>query len=223
MTQTMTRPPSTVDPPSPTGVSRRRRQMPWLLLGVLMMAGSMLGFALWSSSQSTRTVIVVAARTIDAGTVITEGDLSTATVAADEDVAVLAFDDIDLVLGEVARGPIPAGTPLHPSLVTTVAAVPAGHVVVGAALSPGEYPTSALRAGDRVEVVATTGSLVVTGAEPSAARTVSMATIWSVEELFGSSEQRLFVSLVVPTADADVVADLLDQERVRLLLVGADR
>ncbi len=232
MTDTMTRSPETATAaPTPIGVTRRRRQAPWAALGVLMIAGSMLGFALWSSSQSTRRPIVVAAGPIDAGAVVTEFDLRVASVAIDGDVAALAADDAHLIVGDIARGPIPAGTPLSIEMVTSGAAVPDDHVVVGAALSPGEYPTSALRAGDRVEVVATGGGLggTIVNATPgeaptgTTAATVSTATIWTVEALHSSSEPRLFVSLLVHERDAAAVADLLDQQRVRLVLVGTDQ
>lgn len=230
MTDTMTRPPEAPSSaPAPIGVTQRRRQAPWAALGVLMIAGSMLGFALWSSSQSTRQPILVAASTIDAGTIVTEADLTVASVAIDGDIAHLDAADAHLVVGEVARGPIPAGTPLSAELVTTGDAVPAGHVVVGALLSPGEYPTSALRAGDQVEVVGTGGGLVIStapvdgGGAATTAATVSTAAVWSVETIHSSSEPKLFVSLLVPDADAAAVADLLDQNRVRLVLIGADQ
>ena len=89
MTDTMTRPPDVSAPPAAAGVTRRRRQTPWIALGVLLMAGSILGFALWSAAQSTRTPVLVAAHDIDAGSILVESDLAVASIAADADVALL--------------------------------------------------------------------------------------------------------------------------------------
>ncbi len=214
----MTAPPPSLGPAAGTG--QRSRQLPWVALGVLLVAGSMLGFALWSVSQSTRTPVLVAANDIDAGTVITEADLDVVSVGADPGIALLEADQAGLVVGELARGPIPAGTPLSAELVSSVIAVPSGSVVVGAALSPGEYPTGTLQAGDLVQIIETTDQ--TSASEGRAAAIVADARVWNVEVLLDSSETRFFVSLLVDADDVALVADLLDQDRLRLVLVGAD-
>ncbi|MEL7155007.1 MAG: SAF domain-containing protein [Actinomycetota bacterium] len=135
----------------------RRQQLPWIALGVLIIVMSMLGFALWSVNQSTRTPVVVAGRPIAAGATIEPDDLVLVSVGADRGLAVLQAGQEDVVVGRVARGPIPVGTPLSEALIVAPAeAVPPGRAVVGALLEPGQYPSAAMRAGDRVQVVRTT-------------------------------------------------------------------
>lgn len=214
----MTTPPDVGAVGSSLGTSQRTKQLPWVALGVLLVAGSMIGFALWTVSQGERTPAVVAARDIDAGSVVQEADLAVVSIGADNGAVLLDAGDAALVVGEVARGPIPAGTPMSSNLVTEVGAVPDGEAVLGTSLSPGEYPTGQLRAGDRVLLIETLDGLATqNGDEP---QVVGRATVWSVEELLTSNEPRLFVSLLVPEVDVPRVANLESQGRLRLVLVG---
>lgn len=204
---------------SSLGTSQRSKQLPWVALGILLVAGSMLGFALWTVSQGERTQAIVAARNIEAGSVISEADLAVVAIGADPGVVLLPAESGGLIVGEIARGPIPAGTPLSTGLVTDVAAVPNGEAVLGTSLVPGEYPTGQLRAGDRVQLVETLDALATQSGE--SARVVGTATVWSVEELLTSNEPRLFVSLLVAESEVPLVSNLESQGRLRLVLVGA--
>ena len=109
-------------PTTVVGTGRRRRQqLPWIALGVLIIVMSMLGFALWTVNQSARTPVLVAGRSIDAGETIASTDLVLVSVGADQGLAVLQAGQEDSIVGLVARGPIPAGTPLSTSLVVGLA------------------------------------------------------------------------------------------------------
>jgi len=211
------------DAPAPVGLSaggtpQRRRQLPWAVFGILLVACSILGFALWTLNQAERTPVLVAARDIDAGQVIERADVTTVSVGADAGVRLLTADEGGLVIGEVARGPIPAGTPLSPLLVAESDAVPAGSAIVGASLEPGEYPTSSLRSGDRVELVRVISATTV-GNERL--EVLGTAKIWTVEQLLTGGAPQLFISLEVNADDAAVVANTISQNRLRLVLIGA--
>ncbi len=198
----------------------RQRQLPWVALGLLLLVMSMLGFALWSVQQAKRTPVLVAGVAIEAGTEIERGDLILVSVGADSGLELLQAGQEDLVVGRVARGPIPIGTPLSLALVVSASeAVPAGLAVVGAALVPGEYPTSSLRAGDRVRLIRTT-PINGPGGEGEVIE-VGVATVWTVEPLLSSS-QELFVSLLVPDQESASIAEVVAQGQLRLVLIGAD-
>lgn len=201
------------------GTPQRRKQMPWAVLGVLLASASVLGFFLWSQQQAERTPVVVAANDIDAGAVIERGDLRLVPIGSDPGVVLLQQGQQDLVVGQVARGPIPAGTPLSELLVVETNAIPIGQKVVGATLSPGEYPTSALRAGDQVEMVRVVPR---SGAEDQAIEVIGVATVWTIEDLYSGSEPRLFISLLVDEAQSATVANAVSQDQFRLVLVRAD-
>ena len=98
-------------------------------------------------------------------------------------------------------------------------AVPDGLAVVGAALKPGEYPTSSLRAGDRVRLIKTTPTDGI--GEGTEVAEMGVATVWTVEPLLGSSQLDLFVSLLVSDLDSADVAEVVAQDQLRLVLIGA--
>ncbi len=203
---------------STTGTPQRRKQMPWAILGVLMVASAILGFFLWTTQQAERVPVLVAATDIDAGATISAGDLKLVSIGSDPGVVLLEQGQEALVVGQVARGPIPTGTPLSALLVVASDAVPEGSAVVGASLSAGEFPTSALRAGDRVALVAVVAN---TGVVDGSLDDLGSATIWTIEDLTSSSEPRLFVSLLVDEANSAAIVNAISQNRLRLVLIGA--
>jgi hypothetical protein len=157
---------------------------------------------------------LVTAHAIDAGSTIQRGDLREASINSDAAVATLAATAINSVIGQVARGPLPIGTPLQQAMVADAAPVPAGMVVVGASLAPGDYPTSNLRAGDSVEVVETT----VGAPAGTTTKTLTTAKVWAVDASETAGERRLFVSLTVPDMQGAAVANAAATNRLRLLL-----
>jgi hypothetical protein len=111
--------------------------------------GSGLAFAAWSRATSTKVAVLVASHDVAAGQTVGDDMVTTTEVEVGPGVPTLPAGDRAAVVGQVARGPIPAGTLLSPQMVTDGDAVPAGQAVVGAVLAPGAYPTAALRPGDR--------------------------------------------------------------------------
>jgi hypothetical protein len=105
--------------------------------------------------------------------------------------------------------------------------IPAGMVVVGAALEPGAAPITGLRAGDRVEVLGTqptTGSASVAGgSDRPKADQLAAGSVWSVEEAGSGSSSGLWVSVLVPVDAQGVVAQAAADGLLRLSLVGAGR
>lgn len=196
---------------SPT---RRRVRTAWLLAGILLIAGSALGFGVVAQRLAERHPVVVLNRPLTRGSVITQDDLAVAQVAADPSVALVTTDDIDGLLGRVLLTSLPAG-----ALMTSDLLGPPGLVVdadsrtVGLELEPGGYPTSALAAGDAVSVVLTKDSGTVL-----ADRAVVLESAPAVE---GAST--MLVSVVVDAAAAPRVAAAAAQGQARLLLHGAGR
>jgi len=202
------------------GTPQRRKQLPWAVFGILLVACSILGFAYWTLTQAERTPVLVAASDIQAGQIITRQMVTTVAVGADSGVRLLTADEGGLVIGNVARGPIPVGTPLSPLLVAETDAVPAGSAIVGASLGPGEYPTSALRAGDRVELVKVTPASTI---DNERLEVLGVAKIWTVEQLVTGGEPKLFISLEVDADDSATVTNAISQDRLRLVLIGAEQ
>lgn len=187
---------------------------------MLLVVMSMLGFALWSIQQAARTPVLVAGNAIAAGETIQRADVVLVSVGADSGLQLLHSGQEDLVVGRVARGPIPAGTPLSQALVVAASeAVPVGWAVVGAALEPGEYPSSSIRAGDRVLLVRTSPAASV---ENRSVTEIGEAVLWTVEPFPNSGRGELFVSLLVRETEAPEVSNVAAEARLRLLLLGAE-
>ncbi len=207
--------------PAPTGVVRgpgRNRRMPWIALGVLLIAGAIVGFALFTISQASRTLVWVSAVDIPAGATIERSQLSLVAVGADPGVRLLPRGQESTVLGGVARNQIPAGTPLSRALVVPPQeVVPAGQAVVGAELKRGQYPTSRLAAGDRVQLVAT----ATAGRPADDALSLGTATVWAIEPPTRSAPDSLFVSLLVPADRVTLVANVAGEDHLRLVMVNS--
>jgi Flp pilus assembly protein CpaB len=222
------RPPGASDPstngnakatraPGLRSMPARQRRMPWIALGLLLVFGSGLAFAAWSKASSTRVAVLVAARDLDAGEVLTADAVRTEEVAAGPAVAVVTPAQRSLLIGMVARGPIASGTLLARTMVTDGGVVPAGQAVVGAVLDPGAYPTAALRAGDRVDLIATAGE----NGTDAAAGSLGSATVWSITDAGAADgSEREFISLLVMTDRATAVTNAAAHGQLRLVLVG---
>jgi SAF domain len=196
----------------------RQRRMPWIALGLLLVFGSGLAFAAWSRASSARVAVLVAARDVDAGEVITADAVRTDDVAAGPGVAVVTPAQRSLLIGKVARGPIASGTLMARAMVSETDVVSVGQAVVGAVLAPGAYPTAALRAGDQVELVASASEN-----DPDAsAGSLGPATVWAITDTGAADGSRSrFISLLVAADRATAVTNAASRDQLRLVLVGA--
>lgn len=215
-------PSSAVSLSSPT-----RRRPSWVLLGTLLVGVSALLGAWVFTATSERMSVMVAARDIEPGEVIHAGDLRVVEMGRTGGLRAIQPSQQDLILGRAARGPVPAGTVLNTDLFAAAGqTIPAGHVVVGAALEPGAAPVAGLRAGDRVDVlgVERTSVAVSDVGEAAVAELLAAGSVWSVEPVgSGAATSRLWVSIVVPIEAQGAVAQAAADGLLRLSLVGADR
>lgn len=207
---------------SPVSLSRPTRRRPsWVLIGSLLVGLAALLGAWVFAATSEQVSVMVAARDIQPGEVVDASDLRVVQIGASSELRAIQSSLQDLILGKTARGPIPRGTVLNTDLFTDQGgAVPAGMVVVGAALDPGAVPSSMLRAGDKVNVLAaqrTTAGQTVTAPAPVATLLAS-GTVWSVEAT--GSTSGLWVSLVVPAGAEGAVTQAAADGLLRLSLVG---
>lgn len=232
MARTMLREParSRVQEKSPPGVNGaavvplvppRRKKPSWTLAGAVLVGLAALLSAWVFSTSSSNTRVMVAARDISPGEVVTATDLRAVDMGRVGEVRAVTSSQQALIIGHAARGPIPEGTVLNTDLFAEKdRAIPAGSVVVGAALEPGAAPTSRLAPGDRVDVLA----VVKNTGTPNAPTATLLATgsVWSVERIgVGSTTSKLWVSVLV-AADAQAsVAQAAADGRLRLSLVGA--
>jgi len=203
-------------PPGVRSTPGRKRQAPWIALGLLLVFGAALAFAAWSRATSTKVAALVVTRDISAGETVPASALRTEQVQVGAAVPVVGPAQADAVVGRMARGPIPAGTLISRAMVSDGEVIPAGQAVVGAVLPPGAYPSPSLRVGDRVDLVATAAA-TAGGAD---AASLGSGRVWAVSDLDEPGASGLFVSILVPVDRAADLSNAAAQQRLRLVLVG---
>jgi hypothetical protein len=187
-----------------------------VVLGVLLIAVCAFGIGAWALNVGHRTQVLVVARPVPAGSVISASDLTTAGVAADHSVSGIPASDASSVIGKVAADNLVPGTLLVHAEVGRGSVVPSGSSVVGLDLKQGMFP-AALQAGDPVAVVSTpTQSSTSSG---GGTVIVNDAKVFSS----GASPDgtSTLISLVVPTSQASAVAAAAAQGAVSLVWNGS--
>jgi hypothetical protein len=195
----------------------RRRQLPLVVVGVLLVIGGALAFADASLHLGSREEVLVVSEPLAAGQVITSSDLETVRVSTGTGLQVVPAVEEASVVGSSVAVPLVAGALLTRAEVGTTAPVASGSDVVAVGLKAGQYPPD-LAPGDRVQVVPVTSpsssSLTPTGSPVSA--TVLAVDVASVE-----SDSPTVFSLQVSRRDADEVAALAAANEASLIQVGS--
>ena len=207
----------------------RRRQLPWVALGLTVTLTAAIIFALWASSLSSRTAVAVAARDIASGSTVEIDDLRAVEVASGQGAGFVPMAEVESVVGRTVRSSVPEGAILHPSLLSASSPIERGTAVVGAVLEPGEYPIAHLSPGQFVGVVFTSEhreSSTAAGASranqtdfPVIANTLIRAEVTEVSEVLDSGRERLFVSLLASADDAVPISRAAAAKELRLILL----
>ena len=196
----------------------RRRQLPLVAIGVLLVVGCALGFADASLHLETREEVLAVAQPVAAGQVLTAADLRAVKVSTGSGLAVVAVGAEGSVVGRRAAVALLPGSLLTAAEVGSAPAVGAGSDVVAVGLKPGGYPP-ALVPGDRVEVVPVPSSGSTTGSV--AAGSPVDATVLSVEGAPVGSGAPTVLSLEVAARDAGEVAALAAAGQAAVVEMGA--
>ena len=221
----------------PAGVrappGRRRRHLPLVVVGVLVVVGCALAFADVSLRSGHGAEVLVVAQPVPAGQVLTAGDLRAVKLSAPGGVASVPAGEEQAVLGQPAAVPLTPGSVLTRAEVGSGALVGVGSDVVAAALKAGAYPPD-LAPGDKVQVIpvitsasgstvsgsTVSGSSSATGSAGPTAQGPLPATVLAVQGPSATSGSPAVVSLVVARSDAAEVASLAAAGEVALVEVG---
>ena len=195
----------------------RRRQLPLVVVGVLLVIGGALAFADASLHLGSREEVLVVSEPLAAGQVITSSDLETVRVSTGTGLQVVPAGDEASVVGSPVAVPLVAGALLTRAELGTTAPVASGSDVVAVGLKAGQYPPD-LAPGDRVQVVPVTSpsssSLTPAGSPVS-------ATVLAVEVASVESDSPTVFALQVSRRDADEVAALAAANEASLIQVGS--
>ncbi len=210
--------------PDPPRTPAGRARVPQLAVGLLLTAGAALAFVLFNAASVHRVPVLALAVDVPAGHVLAAADLQVVHVGTDDPLALTPPDQERVLVGRVATGDLAAGTLVTEGQFAAGPPLTAGDGVVGLALSPGQYPSSRLTVGDRVDVIVTgepAGGSAGAGVSAGGGGRllVRAARVVWVEPL-GSQGQRL-ISLLAGEQAAGQVAAAAEAGHVRLVQVPA--
>jgi hypothetical protein len=193
---------------------QRRRQVPWIVAGVLLVVGCALAFGVASVRASHGEDVLALARSVPAGRVVQPGDLRVVKITPTAGLDPVPALSESSTVGRPAAVALVAGTLLTPA---DLGAPPGGSGdVVSVALKAGAYPPS-LGPGGRVDVVPVVGSSS-SGSAPVSGQSGSIgAVVLSVDATPAGSSADAVVSLQVNPADADEVAALAAAGQIALV------
>lgn len=195
-----------IDKPAP------RVRIPELAVGVLIVAGCVLGALVWQRSTERGTAILVAGRDLRRGQVLSEEDLSAVVITSDRPISLLRVSSASEIVGMRLKADLPIGTPLTPTHVADVEPIDSRDGLVGIAVNNAEAPLD-LTAGDVVRLVTVDddidGSRIVEVVD-------LIATVWEISAP-DDIEGRRSVTLRLPV---DAVVALLGHDEVHLVKVG---
>ena len=195
---------------------RTRRSPLWLLAGILAVCLGGLASAFVYLELAAADPVLRVNRTIHRGEVIQAADLSVVSIGSGVDVRTVADARAAEVVGQAAATDLPGGSLLVDGS-WGAGGVPLGSARVGLRLQAGRFPSTDLRPGTEVLIVAlpTQGS-----AEEELPGSVPASL---VSEPAGQPDGSSLFSLTVQEGAAEEVARLAAAERVALVQTGNGR
>lgn len=201
------------------GTVQRQRNVPWMVLGVILVIGGALVFAAVATSVAGRQSVLAVARAVPAGQVVGEADLVEVDMASDGGLRAIASADRGTVVGQTAALDLIEGTLVTRDHLGAGSGPGQGKAVIGLALQPGQVPSSELAPGDRVDVL-DTGTTPASG-QRTEPRVLAGARVSEVERVeTGAATGDVVVSLVVDDVQAPDIAAAAADDRVILVLVS---
>jgi hypothetical protein len=133
-----------------------RRHGVRLLVAMLLVAAGAVVAAWLVASADPRSLVLVTARPVAAGAVVSAGDVRAARVAVDESLHPIRAAQRGEVVGQVAALPLPADALITPQMLGVSRWPPAGEALVAVPVKQGQYPPS-VQPGSAVEMVFAAG------------------------------------------------------------------
>ena len=186
----------------------RRRKPAYLGLGALLVVVCALGFAVAAGRMDHRSSVLVLARPVTVGQVLTVADLRAVPVSAGSGVDSIAAAESGSVAGRSMAVSLPAGTLLTRAELGTATIPSAGEAITALAVKPGQFPPD-LAAGAHVHLVpsGSTGGTSQQATAPAAVPAAGWAaTVTDVQAL--ASGQGSVVTVLLAQTDALRVAVL---------------
>ncbi len=198
----------------------RKRRLPEMAAGLLLVAVCALGALWWQASSTERQPVLALRNAVERGQVIQLDDLQVVSIDTDQPIAVLADTRSAEIIGRVARTDLAAGSLVTPQQFSTSSSLGLGQGVVGMALEAGQFPSLSLSPGDAVSVVLTPSPGDPRALDDDVEATVLVERAMVVEVAEVGVQGGLFISIQVGEGDAARVASAAATNRVRLIQVS---
>jgi hypothetical protein len=195
----------------PWRAARRRRRLPFVALGGLLVIVCVLAYAWGAVRLGDRVQVLAVARPISAGQTLTTADLKQVSAAEDPGVQLIPAAQVQQVTGRTAVVPLLPGTLLTPSLVGEAAFPPVGKVTASLALKPGQYPQG-LATGARVAVYASATETgdgqpgAANGAKSAGPTPVRLQAVVLGVDLAGDGQGATVITLLLDASDGPRLA-----------------
>ncbi|MHB8452694.1 MAG: hypothetical protein ACYDAQ_19910, partial [Mycobacteriales bacterium] len=196
----------------------RRRQLPWVAAGVVLVVGCALLFATVALRTSSSRPVLLIARSLPAGHVLAPGDLAAVSLPGASAVASLPAALEASVVGRPLAVGLLAGSLLTPAALGPASAVSAGEAVVAIAMKAGQYPPM-LGPGDQIQILDTAASTAGTPATPTSGPV--SAVVLAVDTAPAGSPAAAVISVQVAQSTDAEVADLAAAGDASLVLLPA--
>jgi hypothetical protein len=185
--------------------SNRRRSVPHLLLGVLLVLACAVVFLLVSLNSENGQPVLALARPMSVGQVLTAQDLKQVNIAVGVGVSVVDASQAASVVGGTMSTSLPEGALLTPDSVNGTALLTAGQAIAALAVNAGQFPPE-ISPGAHVSVVFALGQA---GAGVNSPPTLDSTAVWPAvvtSVTTPPTEQTTVVSVQLSEAAARQVA-----------------
>ncbi|WP_307874090.1 MULTISPECIES: SAF domain-containing protein [unclassified Frankia] len=169
---------------------------------MVLVAGCAVAGLLVGVRVGSRAPVLVLARPVSVGQVLTAADVRQVRISADG-LDTIPAGSMGSVVGRPVAFSLPAGTVLTRAVVGAAQVPPVGKAIAAVGLKAGQYPTG-LSAGSRVLVVVTPTASAVTTSDSSGVAQAWQATVVAVT--VSETAQTTVVSLQLDEADARALA-----------------
>lgn len=215
----------TTDGAKPTSrlrTTKRRRSIPHLLLGALLVVACAVAFVMVSLNVSNRHAVLALARPVSVGHVLTAQDLKQVNIAEEPGISIVDAGQATSLVGKTMSESLPEGAVLTPDAVSGTGIPTAGQAIVALSLKAGQFPPE-VSPGTHVSIVFAPGQAGTTLTNPPTPGTTTVwrAVVASVTPL--QEQQITVVSTQVSQDAADQIAAVPAGQLSIVMLPGRDQ
>ncbi|WP_434447657.1 SAF domain-containing protein [Lentzea sp. E54] len=201
---------------------KRRRSIPHLLLGAVLVIACAAASLVMSLNSGHRDSVLALARPVPVGQTLTMQDLKHVSIAVDPGVSVVDTSQAASVVGKTMSASLPAGALLTPEAVSGAGIPEAGQAIAALSLKAGQFPPE-VSPGSHVSVVFVPGQLGATQTGPPAPEATPgwRAVVTSVTA--PANQQTTVVSVQLNPASARQIAAVPAGQLAIVMLAGSGR